>query len=314
MARSLLLLCCIAMLAMPGCKKSSSGTTCTQPIYGFTMPLSAITNTPSDCTFGAIDFKNETISSTATFKNEIYQTQTAYNSRENCYYVFRARTISDTLVTLLRIDANGSVTPYTHECRYHSYQCLLYDAVFDKLYCIQTGSGYNSLAEISFSDSAFTIAAATTVPTLFNSTTCNTQNGDVYMAGSLNSYQYRVYAFHPGTATYSTVGDCTTMPTIGGLCFNPNDNMLYGVYLNTSLWTFVQINPTSGRIKYSSTTVPYTYGSYSAAIDKCSNNYLLSIVDFTSPAVAYVIGFDMYGKIVQRDATSSFWQGLASGQ
>ncbi len=310
---ALLFILSVAVIAVSACKKASTSTACSTNIHGYTMPLAAITAAPGPCSFGLLTESTATLSNQGTFTNTIYPTQATFDKKDQLYFVFEQFEYTTYYgATLYSVDKNGNAKTYNSNDIGHGYKCILYNNVYSKLYCIVSGGYSDSLVEVHLGDSTFSIGAGVPVPLSLNTTAVNPKNGIIYVVSNINGYEYRIYQFNPATSELTVLTSGTTSANLNGLYYNVNDDMLYGIDLLSSFWTFIQINPITGKIKSATLQEQHTIGSYSCTLDPCTNTYLVSIVDFTMPSTSWLYRLNMYGQIVDKQLTPSFYQGLVA--
>ncbi len=135
-----------------------------------------------------------------------------------------------------------------------------------------------------------------------------------YVAGDTITRTIR--KVHPGSPS-STVIATTSGDRIYGLCYNNNDNKLYGIQPGAA-WNidyFVKVDPATGSVTTLATfSFQFNNEFFSAVIDECTNRYILSSDEMTDPSInsSYIKQIDMSGAVVQNNTmTDGIYLGLA---
>jgi len=307
-----------SLLLFPSCKKdttSTSTTTCSSVLYGNSAPASLY---DSASAFGVINPASATLTGTATFMGTNYENQAAFNTSDNCYYVFKTHMGGNTSPgPLYKISTSGTITSLTTTGT-SQYSSPVYDRANNKLYCIKD----NQLAEITIAGSTFSTTGLVTPIHYFSNAGCVTvdnNTGDVYYLTANDTITYYIEKYHPGSSASVSVASGsfsagTTVWGVQGLRFNKNDNMLYatrGAYAAPT-FDFIKINPASGTISTVATiTGCINPEFYSACIDPCSNRYIISTPRTpAAPTIAVLYQLSMTGTVIHCDTTASLLQGM----
>ena len=310
MKKLLLCLSAVSILLSPSCKKgSSSKTTCTSTLYGFTTPLATMYDTVSACSAGIINESTAAIATSGSFASAVYSNTGAYNTSDNSFYALKIQMGGSLSGGPLYKVSGGTVTSLTSSVTGH-YLGLAYNRATSKLDCIFN----NSLAEITIAGSSFSAnALATTLhPIYCDGVSVDNTTGDIYVVTGDTSTYY-IEKYHPGAAATSIVASGTGAWFILGMRFNKNDNMLYAIRENypASGYDFIKIDPSAGTVS-SLSPISFVVNPefYSATIDPCSSRYVLSSLTgsfFTGHVLAQ---FSMSGTLMQLDTTATLYMGL----
>ncbi len=309
------------------CKKepTASKTTCVATLYGYNYLDTPFVPTTSVVGWGNINETTLATTSVATLPVTAYSNQGVYNTSDNCYYVFRYGT-SGMTNTLLKVAPGGAVSTYAGPGA-QNLEGLVHNRVTNKMYCLRYATG--SLAattadvvEIATSGTSFTVTpVATTINNIRwvspATSTVNNMSGEMYFTlVDAQTGAFSIEKYMPVASTTSVIASGAGK-VIMGLRFNSNDNMLYAVtdeYSSggPSLYKFVRIDPLTGTFTTLATlSFQVNNELYSAALDPCSNRYLLSTATGAGWTTKTVRQFNMSGAIVQSDVTAGLFQGLA---
>jgi hypothetical protein len=314
------------------CKKEDNArTTCSSTLYGYYKPDTAFTPPTGPLAWGVIDASTATLTSASGVANSGYSNQGAYNTADNCYYVFKYGSSSRT-DTLYKVSAGGVVTTYSGAAN-QALDGLVFNPTNNKLYCLRrtitgTTAGPTEIVEITTSGTSFT---ATTVATTTNqngsaspaTSTVDPATGYVFFAlKTHNPETYAVEQYIPGSSTSSVIV-AGTDKRVMGLRYNRNNNMLYATTENHPATTgpytysFVQISPASSTMT-TLATLPFDVNNefYTCGLDACSDRYVLSTI--SAWGWGYITNtltqIDMSGAVVLHDTTAGLYQGMAIRQ
>jgi hypothetical protein len=299
-------------------KETTKKTTCASTLYAYSVTDPVIFAPTAPALYGVVDPATVTSSSSVSFANTACSNQGAYNTSDNCYYVFRYRN-SGATDTLFKITAAGVVTTYTTTSMEH-LEGLVYNQTNNKFYCLRyTSATPADVVEVTTSGSSFSV---TTVGTTVHVTgwaspatsTVNNTTGAMYFAlEQASTGVYSIEQYLPGAST-ATVIVTGTDKRIMGLRFNKNDNMLYAIAEDTPTTStdyFVKIAPSSGSMTVLSTlSFAVNNELYTAALDACTNRYILSTALAPGYTTFTVKQFDMTGAVVQSNTTTGLYQGF----
>ncbi len=309
--------------AITSCTKNSEKVTsgdpapCSAVLYGYSISGASIFP-DSAATFGTINLSSATSSSLGSFNNTTYSNQGAFNTSENCYYVFKYFNYGATR-TLYKITPSGAVTTITAPA-IERMEGLVYDSITNSLYCLKCNNGTPAeVVKISITGTTFSYTTVGTTTRIVRSaspatSTINITTGELYFATmnySPDGYGIEKFNLATGVATLIASG---SDKRIMGLRFNKNDNMLYAIVDNITstplTFDFVKIT-TSGSFSVLS-TLPFQVNNefYSTAFNPCENRYILSTLTDSGWAYRTLHQFNMSGTIVQSDTTSGLYQGM----
>lgn len=320
--RHFIAVACSLIALFAACKKDAKKTTsCTSTLYAYNVPYSGIGDTLGARTNGIVNPSTGYISSIGTFTASAYTNQAAFNSADNCYYVFKTHMgVGAGYNTLYKISLSGVVITLTNISPVLCY-ALTYNRVTNKLYCI-TSTGYgigtsSALAEITIAGSLYTTTNLTSgVHRPYgNNTTIDDNTGAVYFTTGDTTTSY-IEKYIPGGSSSTVVATVTSGWSLLGLSFNKNDNMLYAIrqphYPVTLADDFLKIDPATGTVATLSVlTFQVNPEFYTACVDPCTNRYLISTLGGPLWGSCYFNQLDMTGTLVQHDSTSGFIQGLS---
>jgi hypothetical protein len=294
-------------LLFMSCKKHENAATpasCTSTLYGFTSPNPV--DTFQTCTFGPINELTATASAIATFTDINASTQAAFNTSDNCYHL-----LSYDSFKLYKIDAGGAITMLTYIPNgVANLVGISYNRATNNLYCIKYYGDSTVIAEITTTASTYsTVNVCKTLYTAYGqglNSTVDNNTGDIYYESNSQTagpYSYYIEKYHPGWSKPVQIANSNN--DILGLCFNKNDNTLYGVIGST----FVKIssNGTISNIVYLGFQADVF--SYSACIDPCSNRYI--VTSMNDDGVSIMEELDIAGNILEYDTSTALYQGLA---
>ncbi len=318
--------CAVALIlstAITSCTKKSEKITsgdpapCSAILYGY-----AISSTPvfpdSTAAFGTINPSSATSSPLGSFNNTAYSNQGAFNTSENCYYVFKYFNSGSTS-TLYKITPAGAVTTFTAST-VGRLEGLVYDSITNSLYCLKCNSSTPAeVVKLIVTGTTFSHTTVGTTSSIARSvspttSTINKTTGEIYfstMNHSPDRYGIEKFNLATGVATLIASG---SDKRIMGLRFNKNDNMLYAITENLTstpyTFDFVKIT-TSGSFSVLS-TIPFQVNNefYSTAFNPCDNRYIVSSLTGSGWAYRTLHQFNMSGTIVQSDTTTSLFQGM----
>jgi len=310
MTQNFLVVCLFALCIASSCKKTTgSKTTCTSTLYGYTVSMSAMYDTISTCSFGSINPASGLLSAIGSFASSVYTNQGAYNTSDNCYYVFKTYMgYSDSPSPLYKISSSGSITAITTTGT-SVFTSPVFNRVTNKLYCITGGK----LAQITISGSTFTTSVlATPVHHFMGSLTVDNNTGDMYISSG-DTVTYYIEKYTSGSSSTSVVATGTGAWDILGLRYNKNDNMLYAIRENypASGDDFIKIDPATGTVTVlTSLSLPSGIDRefYSTCIDPCTNHYYISSVANMSHGILKELS--MTGTVLATDSTATFIQSL----
>jgi hypothetical protein len=310
---------CALVILFAACKKDAQKTTsCTSTLYGYNVPHSGIYDTVATRTNGIVNPTTAAISSIGSFSASAYTNQAAFNSSDNCYYVFKTRMgVGAGYNTLYKISLSGVVTTLTNATPVNCY-ALTYNRVTNKLYCITVAGTVSALAEITITGSAYTTTNLTTgVHTPYaNNTTVDDNSGAVYFTTGDTTTSY-IEKYTPGGSTSSVVATVSGAWAVLGLSYNKSDNMLYAVKMlhyptGTHYDDFLKIDPSTGTVAtLSALTFEVNPEFYTACVDPCNSRYIISTLGGTTWMSCYLNQLDLTGALVQHDTTAGFIQGLS---
>ncbi len=312
------------------CKKQEENarTTCSATLYGYYHPDSAYIPPTSPLAWGVIDASTATLASASGITNSGYSNQGAYNTADNCYYVFKYKSSSQT-DTLFKVSAGGVVTTYSCATS-QSLDGLVFNPTNNKLYCLRrtisgTTMGPTEIVEITTSGTSFT---ATTVATTTNQNrsaspaTSTVDPATGYMFFALKTHSPEIYAveqYIPGSSTTSVIVSGTDK-RIMGLRYNRTDNMLYAITetypasTGPAAYSFVRISPTSSTMT-TVATLPFQVNNefYTCSLDPCTDRYVLSTISAWGLAsfTNTLTQINMAGAVVVQDTTTGLFQGMA---
>lgn len=318
----------VAIITMfAACKKepTASKTTCAATLYGYNFLDTTLVSSSLPVGWGIINETSLATTSVATLPVNAYANQGVYNTSDNCYYVFRYGT-SGMTNTLLKVAPGGAVTTYTGPGT-QNLEGLVHNRVTNKMYCLRYTSGSLTatpadVVEITTSGTSFTVTpVATTVNNIRwvspTTSTVNNASGEMYfILVDAPTGAYSIEKYMPVSSITNVIASGAGK-VIMGLRFNSNDNMLYAITAEYSagasaVYKFVRIAPLTGAFTTLATlSFQVNNEFYSAALDPCSNRYLLSTVTGTGWTTKTVRQFNMSGAIVQSDITAGLFQGLA---
>jgi hypothetical protein len=303
-------------LIITSCTKSRHTSTCASTLHGFYSSYDSEAVYPTySCSAGIFNFGTGLISGGGTFNNNILFThQGTYNTYDEAYYV-----MANSGDTLYKIDAGGTVTTYTNTDAV-KYYSITYNSPENKLYCIKSGC----LAQINISGTTFNASTVASLShPLFNeffsqaNIAVNNATGDMFVITSASS-SYFVEKWHPGSSTSSVVASGSGGLGIAELRYNKNDGMLYALQMNSDTLTYdlIKVNPTSATISsvgHLGSIVDVDM--YSAALDPCSNTYIISTAGgirggVWTPWGGVIYKISMTGSILSSDTTTYLMQGL----
>lgn len=317
---------CALLIALAACtkdkNKDQNKTTCFATVYGYNTTDSPVYAPSLTAAFGTVDLATATATSTGTITTSAYSNQGAFNTSDNCYYVFRYKNYTNT-DTLYKITSSGAVTICTATSLAYR-EGLIYNEFTHKLYCLERHStGPADIVEVTTSGSSFTttiVGATTNIAACSSPTSATVDNatGKMYFAlTKTNPEVYNVETYTPGSTT-TTVLASGTDKLFMGLRFNKNDNMLYAIrenYPSSSsapiTYDFVKIAPSSGSVS-TIAALPFEVNNefYSAAINSCSDRYILSTLTGGAWLYKVVRQLNMSGVEIQTDSVAGFLQGL----
>lgn len=281
--------------------KKSSNTGCAYTLYGYTGGSSY----NSEFIFGPVNLSSATITSRAQFESNINNDGAAFNTADNCYYVFR-QTAPDSLI---KISLSGAITSINKSPSDGSnYVGVVYNPVVGSLYCIKDGN----LATMAISGTSY--SATTVLDGVAGISAIDNTNGAMYYQASSNDTFY-VYQYSPQQATSSIVATVTGVYNIYGLQCNSSTHMLYAVRANevAPYFDLVQINPSTGGItSISSLNYSNSPAYCSAVIDPCNNEYIFSVGgDVSGSGNSYFVDqYNLSGVLLQHTATTGMLEGL----
>jgi len=310
----------LALLA--ACKKKNANreTTCMSTLHAYNTAVnSADTATFEASKHGMIDLATGTITTTSSiFRcSPVFTNQGAFNTADNCYYVFKANGLYPSSVTsLYKIGASGTVTLLSATDTV-TYTSLVYNDVTHNLYCIRNGV----LVEISIAGTTFT---TTSVATLLHPLAgqlytpahiaVDLTSGDMYFTTG-DTTTYYIEKYHAGYTTSAVVATGTN-GRILEMRFNFNDHMLYAMKAHgQTSYDFIKINPAGSSI----TTIAVlgfqlNPDFYSATLDQCNNRYIIFCETHApfSSMQGILRQINMSGAVVQSDSTTTYYQGLTA--
>lgn len=314
---------CIFLTLAPSCKKDKGEekTTCSSTVYGYntTGTIASTLSPTATATFGSIDLTSVSGPATGTLSNSVYSNQGAFNTDDNCYYVFKYYNSGFTS-TLIKISTSGAATIYTSTDTLRR-EGLVYNQITNKLYCLLgNDGGPANIAEVTISGSAFTTTAVGTTAGIAASaspasSTVDNSTGKMYFALMKHApEQYSVESYVPGSGSTTVLTTGADM-RIMGLRFNKNDNMLYAISEDYSSGTatdnFVKIAPSSGSMSTLSTlSFEINNELYTAAFDACSNRYVFYTLSGAGWSTRVVKQINTSGTVVQSDIVPCMYQGF----
>ena len=201
------------------------------------------TDTPGNCSLGTLNEGSGAFAPFATYLNKIllianpysytfpfWLNQGAYNTGDNCYYIFKTNTD-----TLYKIDRSGTVTALSGPLG-ATYSSLVYNKGTHLLYCFQHTATSIMLVSLSTSGTTFAVTALVApVHPIAGDATVDSVTSSVFYTthdtGSIAPSHYFVEKYQPG-ATASEVITFSSVAqdfSLYGLCFNTNDHMLYAI-------------------------------------------------------------------------------------
>lgn len=314
---------CLILFLSPSCKKEkdASKTTCSSTVYGYntTGSIASSLSPSATVSFGSVDLTTASGPSTGTFANSVYSNQGAFNTDDNCYYVFKYINSGHTN-TLTKISTGGAVTTYTAADTARR-EGLVYNSVTHKFYCLVCTSGAPAqVAEVTMSGSSFSttvVGTATGIASSISpaSSTVDNATGKMYFAlMSIAASQYSIESYTPGSATTSVLSTGTNKQVLG-LRFNKNDNMLYAIAENFSAssisYGFVKVAPSTGTFS-TLATLPFEVNNefFTAAYDACSDRYIVSTPTGTGWSTRVLKKINPSGSVVGSDVISCLYQGF----
>jgi len=301
-------------------KDSNKKTTCASTVHGFTTSSETFdTASINIAHHGIVNLATGAMVTSGTFRNAAaFASQGAFNTGDNCYYVFRKFQSIDMGLpeskysTLYKIDAAGGYVKLFAADTTVRYTSAVYNKADGRLYCIRNETQICQVATgaTSFTVSNFVSPAHPFLPTHYSMANIAVDNstGAMYFATGDTSTFY-IEKLGPGGISTS-IAATGTNGRIVEMRFNKNDGKLYALKAHLeSSYEFVIIDPASGIVT-SMGTLPFVLNAdiYSATLDPCSNRYLLATgYNGTTPVFAQ---FDMSGTLVQLDSFAQFYQGL----
>lgn len=318
--------CAIALVlstAVTSCTKKSEKTTSSDPapcsavLYGYS--ISSIPVFPdSTAAFGTINPSSTTSTPAGSINNTAYSNQGAFNTSENCYYVFKYFN-SGATSTLYKITPSGAVTTITASAM-ERLEGLVYDRITNSLYCLKCNSSTPAeVVKINISGTTFSYTTVGTTSSIARSvspttSTINNTTGELFFSTMNHSpNMYGIEKFNPATGVATLIASGSDK-RIMGLRFNKNDNMLYAITenLTSTPYTsdFVKIT-TSGSFSVLS-SIPFQVNNefYSTAFNPCDNRYIVSSLTGSGWTICTLHQFNMSGTIVQSDTTTGLFQGM----
>jgi len=299
------------------CRKHPSGSTFSCPSTLYT------TMTPSHhCQFGAINDTTaafsfiDSISGTDFELGVIPASTGAYNTSDNCYYMFKDGGGNPYFMYRMRL--NGAFDSFTNtKGNVQELESLVYDRAFNKFYCVQFNYGPGmptGIAEVNISGDSFTTTnMAATIHAVSGCLTIDNSTGSIYYT-SMDSTPSYIEKYEPGASAPIVITNFGHVPQPLGLVFNPNDHMLYAIAVTSHTNSnFIRINPTTGQ---TSTLAPINFPVNafltSATIDPCSNTYIISIEKDTFSLGCNLYQLSTSGELLHSSWTQTFYGGLTT--
>ena len=313
----------LTSISFANCKKSNSKkTSCVSTVHAYSAVINPLdTSVVYACSHGILNLSTGGIATSGTITTSmLFTNQGAFNTSDNCYYVFQNAGYSNASASLLyRVDASGA-TNMLVPADTGRFVSLTYNEFTHKFYCIRNGA----LVELNTTSTTYTTTNLVTpvhpfLPQPFSPTNIAVDNatGNMYYAttDSVNNY---VEKFNPSGASSAVIASGGS-GSILEMRYNSNDNMLYALNTHAATYSesvdFIKINPSTGTI----TTIvvalaPLNPDQYSATLDPCSNRYLLSTTAMVpvGPGPYILRQVNMTGSIIQTDTTVALYQGLTA--
>jgi hypothetical protein len=318
---------CLLLTSIYSCKPVKKTTSCSSTLYGFkshSVPYgSSVYYFDSNVTGSIINPTTAAGTGIGTFTTHPYAAQGTFNGSDNCYYALKTNGGKGAgSGTLYRTGLTGATVALTGPST--SIWAITYNKIDHKLYCIAG----TQLAEIVVSGTSYTLSPLVTpLHPFFSSfggdnTTVDDNTGAVYFTSGDTTSIY-IEKYIPGASSTTVVAHVTGAWDLLGVRFNSSDNMLYGIkeiypYSGSSHpHDFIKIEPVTGtETMIAHLGFDVNPEIYSAAIDPCSNRYLISTVQ--TPYAATIASntftldqLDMSGTVVQHDMVSGMYFGLA---
>ncbi len=305
--------CAFVMLCAISCKKPDTPTAvaCKTVFFGYNGIYSTKPDSVADCTFGIINRQTASSSTLATFLNTVYAGQGVYNTSDKCYYAFRYFSTGNPI--LYRVNLEGVVTELKNFTANFRYEGLVFSRFDNKLYAFQKNKGSVGVAlcQIIIKGNEFSTVDVMkhigwVASDAYISATVDNATGNIYYNVGAGK-TYNVYCRHPRDSVTIVIAQSTKSYLLG-LCFNPNDNMLYGIKQDTTKNSFVKISLTGAVTTID--TLPFTpkRSYYSACIDRCANEYIIS--GKITNTTGYLIRVNMSGSIISRDTTQGIFHAI----
>lgn len=302
----------VAVLALSSCSRDedTGAMTCTGRLYGLSVGASytdAIDSRPRPVAL--ISQTDGSISSVASVRNGSHSMKGAYNTGDDCYYVFQSAYYNTRLDTLYKVAMSGVTTSYSLATSDSvSSGSLVYSRVANKLYCIQQTTTAHKISEVVMSGSTFSLIplANTLHPFDGFNVTVDNGTGDLYYQ-TYTGAEFVIEKYRPGGAGPAVV--CSLgIERVWGLSFNMNDNKLYSIK-GSNASDFVSITTTGTITTVSRPGFPIDAKFYSACINPCNNRFIISNIDFTTN-ICHLYQLNMSGAMVSHITSGSGWQGL----
>ncbi len=319
-----LFLIALSLLLAVSCrKKSKPAANCTTRLYAYTMPYGKMRDTVGNCAFGVINTSSAILAQSASFTGSVYgQGSGAFNYGDTSYYVFEMKHGVHSTPVLYKINEAGAVSSFTYSGGDSvNFYSLVYNRSTGRLYAIKRDAQGMYLARITFSTDSFVavnLDSHIVPPTgyIFKDPEIAVDNatGDMYYIPFDASASY-IEKYKAASSSISNIAVNTNGCRIVGLCFNRNDQMLYGLLANChpGVNNFIKISPASGAItSLSALYVPVDFSFYSACIHPCLNRYIISTANSSVlPDVFFLYQIDMAGKLAENNTVPTYYAGLS---
>lgn len=312
------------------CKKKKSEDTemLNAKVYGMYKAGNVFSTASSLHAWGAIEPANATHIQRSEIEIEGEYNQGAYNPTNKSYYILKnAQNFGK--ITLVKLSATGEVESFIYKGTYTMFYGLVYNPVFNKLYCfkvaIRSGvSSSKSIVELDTKDSSLTLPSEIPIVKKEDassdiSSTVDPNSGDLFFARRDRVYNECIIdRWNPGTRSSTIViADSGNYTAFYGLQYNRTDHWLYAIReqrnypSSTRTYTFVRVDPATSTMT-TLATLPFSINVefYSTAVDPETNHYLLSTEDGNGGSM--FVHIDMNGTVVQQTATSGLFGGMAT--
>ncbi len=317
MRYSYLLLFSLCLLLFSCTKDANHAkSTCETTFLGYRTTVDTITydTVAPLAEWGIISGKTATMKRVVYIKNTPKFNQAAYHSGNMCYYTFLNKSDTEKAV-LYQIRPDGMVTEFRDSLSGSKYDGLVFMKGKQRLYAFKSTYGATNdwLCELSLNGENFLpriivagIGRSTTNATI-NSVADNSTGNIFYIVASDKTTT--LVRINPEKAQVAEIFSKAKPYELHGLCFHESEKVMYGVAKDTSGFHLVKIS-TGGEVTTIDTLkTPNDIRFMSAAIDECTNDYVLT--SRTSGYTGYLIRMNIDRKTTITLSTNQIFQGLS---